>query len=295
MMRRMMDAAGRHGWPLMVAVVLVGLVSSLVAGPEGGTSWVAQTLFVLVAVGLVFVLVVNLSGRDPDVEARALEIAPDRLSAALFARWMKRSKHFRFVGGLAGAILGFAFADGTLMPVLAGLIGGIAFGGAVAEVHSVGRRQSSPRSADITARRLGDYVSRTDSLALAAIAVVVIGMIGTAVARESDESAVLWPSLVALATVVGVVGMQWLVVVRRRPALPGDLRRADDLMRRLAATQGFTRPGIAFALVMVSQGLLTFGSSSAVTVSVIVLWMLAIGWYVSSRQSRNNLRALVAS
>lgn len=293
MIQRLMNAASRHRWPLILLAFFVTIVPLAVAGPESGGSPVTAAVLVLAAAAFVCLLAVNLSGRDPDADVRALDIAPDPLSAALFARWMRRSKHFRFVGGLSGAIIGLAFADGNLTPALIGLLAGIAVGGALAEVHSFGRRRPSPRSADIAVRHLGDYVTRTDTAALIVIAIAAVGMITVAVVGRSEGRELLWTAVAALAAVVAAAGMQWAVVVRRRPALSAGLRRADDLMRRLAATQGFTRPTIAFALVMVSQGLTTFGNSIAVTVAVIVLWTLALAWYVASRQSRANLRSIV--
>lgn len=296
MMQRLMNAASRHRARLTFVAVFGILVPFLVVAPQGeGSRITAAVLLSLAAVGLLFVLGVNLSGRDPDAEARARDVAPDPLAAALFARWLRRSKHFRFVGGLSGATLGVAFAEGTLAPVLFGLLAGIAVGGAMAEVHFFGQRSTSPRSADITRRRLSDYVTRSDTAALIAITVAAFAMIAIAVADRSDQPQPLWSALAAMAAVLATTGMQWAVVVRRRPALSVELRRADDLMRRLAATQGFTRPAIAFALVMVSQSLATLENSTTITIAVIALWILALAWYVASRQSRRNLRALIDS
>ena len=295
MMQRLIDTASRRRWPLTILAFFVIIAPLLVVRPEGEGSRITAVALVLAALAIVFLLAVNLSGRDPDADARALDVAPDPLSAALFARWMKRSKHFRFVGGLVGTIIGLAFADGSLMPALIGLLAGIALGGAAAEVHSFGRRRRSPRSADMTARHVTDYVTRTDTVALGAIAVSALTMIAVSLVRGAAEPGPLLAGLVAFAAVVAAAGMQWAVVVRRRPALSADLRRADDVMRRLAATQGFTRPAISFALLMVSQGLATFGTSNTVTAAVLLLWMFALAWYVASRQSRRNLRALIGS
>lgn len=296
MMHRLMNAVSRHRARLTVVAFFGILFPFLVVAPQGeGSRITAAVLLSLAAVCVLLVLAVNLSGRDPDAETRALDVAPDPLAAALFARWLRRSKHFRFVGGLSGATLGVAFAESNLTPVLVGLLAGIAVGGAMAEVHFFGQRHTSPRSAEITLRRLSDYVTRTDTAALITIAVAAFAMIAIAVADRSDQPKPLWSALAALAAVLATTGMQWAVVVRRRPALSVDLRRADDLMRRLAATQGFTRPAIAFALVMVSQSLATFANSTTITIAVIALWILALAWYVASRQSRRNLRALIDS
>ena len=131
--------------------------------------------------------------------------------------------------------------------------------------------------------------------ALAVIAAAAMCLMVVAVTTGAGRWGSFWPAMAALVAVAAATAMQRAVVVRRRPALSDDLRRADDVMRRLAATQGFTRPAIAFALVMLSQGLATFGNSTTVTVAVLALWMLAIAWYAASRQSRANLRALIGS
>jgi hypothetical protein len=296
MMHRLMNAASRHRARLTVVAFLGILVPLLVVVPQGeGSRTTAAVLLVLAAAGVLLVLAVNLSGWDPDAATRAIDVAPDPLAAGLFARWLRRSKHFRFVGGLVGGILGLSFADGDLTPILVGLLAGIAVGGALAEVHFFGRQRTSPRSADITVRRLSDYVTRTDTAALITISVAAFAMTAVSVADRSDQPRTSWSAVAALAAVLATAGMQWAVVVRRRPALSADLRRADDLMRRLAATQGFTRPAVAFALVMVSQGLATFGQSITITIVVVALWILALAWYVASRQSRRNLRVLIGS
>ncbi len=295
MIQRLVDAASRRRWPLTVVAFILILIPFVVVGPATESARITTLVLALAGLAFLFLLAVNLSGRDPDAEARALEVAPDPLSAALFARWMRRSKHFRFVGGLAGGIIGLAFADGSLMPVLIGVLAGIAVGGAAAEIHSFGRRGSSTQSADMSVRHLGDYVTRTDSVALAMIAAVSIVMIASVLLGAVGDVGIVWAATTALLAVASAVSMQWAVSVRRRPALSPDLRRADDLMRRLAATQGFTRPAIAFALVMLSQGLAMLGNSIAVTSAVLLLWTLAVAWYVASRQSRANLRGLVGS
>ncbi len=295
MMKRIIDAAARRRWPLTILAFITILGPLVYVRPDGEGTNIAAVVLVLAAIALIFLLAVNLSGRDPDADARALDVAPDPLSAALFARWMRRSKHFRFVGGLCGAILGLAFADGSLAPLVVGLLAGVAFGGAAAEVHSFRGRPRSARSADITARHMGDYVTPTDTFALAVIAAAAMCLMVVAVTTGAGRWGLFWSAMAALVAVAAATAMRWAVVVRRRPALSDDLRRADDVMRRLAATQGFTRPAIAFALVMLSQGLATFGNSTTLTVAVLVLWMLAIAWYVASRQSRANLRALIGS
>ena len=92
MMHRLMNAASQHRARLTVLAFLGILVPIFFGAPQGeGSRITAAVLLVLAAVGVLFVLAVNLSGRDPDAETRALDIAPDPLAAALFARWLRRS------------------------------------------------------------------------------------------------------------------------------------------------------------------------------------------------------------
>ncbi len=295
MIARLIDAASRRRWPLTILAFVVLILPLIVVRPEGEGSRITATAIVLAALAFAFLVVVNLSGRDPDADDRARDVAPDALSAALFARWMRRSKHFRFVGGLTGGILGLAFADGSLIPALIGLLAGIALGGAAAEIHSIGGRNPSSRSADIAVRRLRDYVTQTDTIAMAVIAAGALIAIAAALLNGAARTELLWAGATGLSAIVATAVMQWAVVVRRRPALSADLRRADDLMRRLAATQGFTRPAIAFALLVLGQGLAAVGNSAATGIGVLVLWTLAFAWYVASRQNRQNVRALISS
>lgn len=290
--QRLLDLAASRRWPLIVAGLAV--LSAPLLALRSSDSGSGAALLVLLPLLVVFLVLLglNLAGRDPDVDQRALDVAPDPLTARLLARWLQRSKHFRFVGALAGGILGLAFSDNGLGSVLPGLVAGIAVGGAAAEIRV--RRDPPPASrlAHITSRRLGDYVSRTDGVALAILVTISLSMIGAAVVSDS-QSALLGPGVAALLAAVVTVSMQRYVVLRQRPALPAELRNADDLMRRLAATQGFTRPAIAFAILMMIQGLATFDVSTTTTLLTILLLLLAIAWYVSSRQSRSNLMAMI--
>lgn len=275
----------------VAAVALVAVPTVLLIATES-SPW--AVVFSLGVLGLALTtLAVNLAGIDPDAEDRARLVSDDPTSVALLARWLRRSRHFRYVGGCAGAVLGLIFVQTHGLPVLIGLLAGIAAGGAAAEVHSLGRGRGRPRTAELSRRRLRDYANRVDLAALAAVAVSATVLIAvTARSGDDDRGPGLNAAIAALAVVAAVATMQGLVVVRPRPALRADLRRADDLMRRLAATQGFTRPGIALGIVLVIQALVAIGLDDRAPWLIAGLVVAAGGWYLASRQSRSTLAGL---
>lgn len=293
-LRSMAHSVARH--PSITIVLLIVLVgSALVAvGPESSTTAaLVLGVVVLAVVLLVVLLAVNLSGSDPDAERRASEAigadpaGPDPASVALLGRWLRRSRHFRFVGGLAGFILQFGLATNgpSWASLTIGVFGGIAAGGALAEVHSW-RRRSGPRVADLARRRLRDYARPVDLAAVSAIAVVAIALLAWGWIDGGSAT-----GAVAAATALAVVGalavMLRLIVLRPRPALDPTLRQADELMRRLAATQGFTRPAIALGASLVAVALDRAGAGDG---AVGVLSLAAVAWYWTSRQTSTGLR-----
>lgn len=292
-MSRIIDALARRRWPLFLLVIVFSAVALVAVSPDGSGSRVALVITATAAVAFVFILGLNLAGHDPDADSRALSLDPDPVNAELLSRWMKRSKHFRFVGGMVGSIVGFGLLDNNVTPVILSLLAGIALGGALAELHSLRRRPSMARSADMAPRRLDQYVSRIDTIALVAVGVGALAiMAGALVGGRPNGGSVVFASLGALAIVGATSIMQRLVVLRPRPALPADLKRADDLMRRLAATQGFTRPAIALAIGLLATALTSVGTGPGYSILAVVLLVLATAWYVSSRQSRANLLAV---
>ena len=295
-MRRLLDTLAAKRWLLPVLAFAGAILPLAVVSPDGASPrWLLLTAIALL-VPLLVILGVNLSGRDTDAVRRARTVVAEPVAVALLSRWLRRSRHFRFVGGLAGAIVGASFADGSLVPVLVWMLAGIAIGGALAEVHSLRRgpgRRAEPRTVDITVRRLADYAPRIDLLALGIVggvagAILVAMAVGVDAGRAPAPAASL-----ALATVAAVVTMQWSVVVRARPALAPELRQADDLMRRLAASQGFARPGIALAVALLARALSGMGPGRQWPALVILLGLVALAWYAASRQSRSNLLAAV--
>jgi hypothetical protein len=276
---------------ILLALAVPGALFLLIATPAGesGGGWmVAGGILVLVMLA-VLALGINLAGVDVDAAVRAQWVSDAPVRAALLERWLRRSRHFRFVGGLTGFIIGLGLVDnGDLWVAIVGALIGVAVGGAAAEVHSLTGGRRGTRSAELVRRRLLDYVSPIDAIALVAIgaaaaAVLVAGVVNAGGGTGPAVAAVVAVGLVAL--------MLRLVVMRPRPALDPELREADDLMRRLAATRGFTRPGIAVALVLLAWAMSAAGWTDAVPGIDVVLVIIGLAWWLASRQTRRSLVA----
>lgn len=280
--------ARRPSFTVLALIIVIGTFVGVTAPSSSTTATIVLGLVVVALLVALALLLVNLSGSDPDAERRArLAVGDDPASVALLGRWLRRSRHFRFVGGLAGFILQFGFAaNGVSWASLTlGVLGGVAAGGALAEVHSW-RRRHGPRVADLTRRRFGDYIRLVDVTAVAVVAAAALGLLITGLI-DRDRADAAPAAVVALVVVAVLVAMLRLVVLRPRPALDPTLREADELMRRLAATRGFTRPAIAVAIALVAVALDAAGAGSN---DVGLLWLVALGWYVASRQSESGLR-----
>jgi hypothetical protein len=262
----------------------------LTAGaPEGSTTnWVAGGLLLLILVVTLVVLALNLAGRDPDAELRArLAFGDDPASLALLTRWLRRSRHFRYVGGVAGAILGVGFtANGGLGPIVVGALAGVTAGGALAEARFRRPRPAAIRVVELTRRRVRDYAHPFDLAALALIGTVAVGLATWSFLGLRGSPGPV-PATAAAVVVAAVALGQRLVAVRPRPALHPGLREADEVMRRLAASQGFARPGIALAVVLLA---VAANGAGAEALSA-ALWLVGLGLYWSSRQREKSLRA----
>ena len=294
-MKRLVNALGRARWPLLLMPILL---SVFILRSSGSNPVQIAVIAVFVVAMLIAgaMLFVNLAGVDPDVDQRVANLTTDPASAELLTRWLSRSKHFRFVGGAAGFVLGLGWTNTSLLTLLLSLLAGVAAGGAAAELHSLRRPTASPASANMIVRRVGDYVQRVDAVAMAAIAVTAsMVVVLSALSSNSRSGSATIASAAALVVVVMTYAMQRFVIVRPRPALPADLRRADDLMRRLAATIGFTKPAIALSLGLLATGLEWFGSDGLGTLLALLLWGASLGWYIDSRQSSKNLLAEVCA
>lgn len=291
-MNRLANFLVRRRWPLFALPLVVAVIPLVAVSPDGGGSRAGIVVFAAGVALFAVLLGLHLSGRDPDAEARGRSLDPDPIGAALLTRWLSRSKYFRFVGGTVGAILGVGFVDGSLVPVLLGALAGIVVGGGLAEVHALRRPRSGPRNADISIRRFADYTAPIDvaALAVAGGGAVLVGS-ATLIVAGPDRRLALAACCAAAMTVIVTLLMQWRLVVRPRPALSADLRRADDLMRRLAATRGFARPGIALAMGLLAASVSTGAAGAGAASLSPLLWVLTLIWYVTSRQARPHIPA----
>ena len=277
-------------WPLFLLPILLSVFFIRGSNDDSPFSIIGLAIFGLVLLAIVGVLLMNLAGRDPGVDQRAAALDADPMASALLARWLSRSKHFRFVGGTAGFIIGFGIVNGNFLILALTTFAGIAAGGALAEVHSLTRRPVKAASADMIVRNPRNYVDRGDSIAMMVTAITALAIaVFSAVSNSLSSGSAMLASITALAVIAATLLMQRFVIIRPRPALPADLRRADDLMRRLAATLGFTKPAIALALGLLAQSLTWLSSGGAAVLGAVLLWGAAVGWYVSSRQSTSNL------
>jgi len=296
-MNRLANLLGRARWSLFLALIILSACLSvfLMRGSDSSAvDIVVATIVILVVLVFIAQLLLNLAGFDPDVDERVCNLTSDPVSTALLKRWLSRSKHFRFVGGAAGFVLGVGFANGNLLTLLLSVLGGIAIGGSAAEFHSLRRSATATTSANVITRKLGDYVDRGDSVAMLAVAAIAsLFAVLSAISSDVQSGSATVASVGALVVVAITFAMQRFVIARPRPALAADLRQADDLMRRLAARLGFTKPAIALSFGLLAKSVEWFGSDDTGTFLGLVLWGAALGWYIASRQSSKNLLAEV--
>ena len=214
---------------------------------------------------------------DPAASAIAARLGEKPEQQLLVARWLGRSRWYRNVGGVAGVLCGF-FIGGFGGLVLVGLIG-LTFGSLAAELHLLrpdrisGTRPTGPRVAGLERRSLRRYWDPARQLALAAAGAAGVWLLLANRVGLVDDLRVPW--VVGVVMIVGsALFLQWRVATRPRPALPGSLRSADDLIRSLAVTHGIANPAITLALAFLGQGL----SDTATGLSVMA-WLTALALY----------------
>ncbi len=275
-------------WWMLLTVPVVASVALVSTGePQLGVTIVFLTI---AGIGLLS-LIAKLAGIDVQSREIAIEMTlgddASDMKQALFERWLRRSRHYRYVGGTIGLILGVGFANnGGLTEALFGLFGGIAAGGALAELHVLQRRKAGPRAADLSTRQLNDYTSRSDSITMAAITIVSLATGAAALlTTQAPGSRSLVLAGTSIAIVALTVGLQSIVTTRPRPAVDDELRKADDLLRHLAATQGFARPAIAVALMSLAFAVGDLGSDPLLGLAAFAIGLAGIVWYVRSRQT----------
>ncbi len=287
-----------RSYPLMIVVAGLGLlfvIPASVSFSEAGWNWwtvisVLTTALVALLLALaLFVLGRNLAGHDPDAGRIAARLSADEPSRLLLTRWLQRVRWRRWLGGFLGVLTGVLATVNGSGPNLAVLgFAGIMVGSLSAELHHWRpARGEGPRAADLGRRRVGDYTHRSEQWAMAVLAVLAAGTLvadrtaGRLAGEGQGRPGGVWPwSLAILVVLAVVVAMQWRIVTRRRPALPSELRRADDLARRLAVSRGVTRPGLVLALALLAEALERLGLGGF----GVLAWLAAIGLWLFSRR-----------
>ncbi len=283
-----------RGYPLVIVVMVLGVLLIVPAtgggnGDSGGIDWVPAIVlaFALVLVcGALYTLGENLAGYDPDAARIAERLSGDEASRRLLTRWLQRARWRRWLGGFLGVVVGVLLMDnGGLGPVVLLGFAGIMVGSLSAELHHW-RRVAGPgaRAADLTRRHFGDYTVAGEQWLIGLLAAVALGVLamealGAEVAGGGTGGA--WPWAVAALGVAAVVlAMQWRIVTRRRPALPAELRRADDLARRLAVSRGVAQPGMTLLLTLVGEALAQIGLGAIGD----ICQLLAVGLWIGTRR-----------
>lgn len=278
-----------HPWmrsvPVVTIIVVAVAASSIfwVRGSAPGTESFATQLveigllvLVLCVLGLgAFLFGVNLAGFDPDATAIANRLAVDSTSQQLLDRWTHRIRWRRWIGGVVGLV--FALLSGNVDWLLPIALGGVALGSISAELHlcrSQRRHSGSSRVVSLDRRTIRDYIDRRTVYGLATVVAATL-FSGAWLAMNQGSGAVLWWTGAALGTVVVAAALISIVVHRRRPALSPELRGADDLLRRIAVSNGIAQPMIAFGFALLASQLAAVESDLALPtaiVAVVVWW-----------------------
>jgi hypothetical protein len=266
------------------AVIAVAMVTLLVRGGDdvaGASSILGPVLIavlVLLALGALVGAGAMFAGVDPDARLIASRLTTGSEPRRLLARWLRRTRWARNVGGASG-IAWWIFGTSAQGDLLVHAIVGIALGSMASQLHHV-RPGTGPRTASLARRTVADYLPVTLArqmivVASAAVLVAVVGLV-----TDGGIGAVPWA--VAAMVVIGAAHLvQRRVASRSRPALPDPLERADDLARELAIGRGLAQPAVYCALALLAHGSgrlvpAVGGIATAVSVlawlSALVLW-----------------------
>lgn len=248
----------RRGFPSILAAAVAGVGSVFLLStrapasngsstPELALQVFGGALIISICALGVFLVGVNLAGFDPDASVIADRLAVDETSQKLMSRWVHRVRWRRWIGGVAGVVA--AVLSGNAGALIFVGIAGAAAGSVSAEIHLCRPQRPTTRVANLEQRQLRDYVDRSSSCALVAVAMVAVALIVWAASVDAARSTIWW-ALGALVSVGFAATMMVMVVTRRRPALSVELNAADDLRRRLAVTNGIAHPMIAVGLVL---------------------------------------------
>lgn len=286
-----------RSYPLVIITLGLGVLlivpASVAYGDDGGGTASLASVLALVAATLLggfflFVLGRNLAGHDPDAGRIAARLSADEPSRLLLTRWLQRMRWRRWLGGFLGVLFGLLLSPASQPDLLILGFAGIMLGSLSAELHHWRPAGGSgPRAAELGRRRLADYTVRREQWTLAGLGLVAAAVAGIdlsvgRLAGEGDsEPGGAWPWSVSILVVLAVVlAMQWRIVTRRRPALPAELRLADDLARRLAVSRGVTRPGLVLALALLGEALDRVGAPVVGGLA----WLASVGLWLFSRR-----------
>ncbi|MCC5950206.1 MAG: hypothetical protein JJT89_17275 [Nitriliruptoraceae bacterium] len=249
---------------------------------------VAALSMVVAAVGLALAWR-PIAGR---ADVTSLDAIGDVEAARLLGRWRDRSARWRagtagptvvvvlvlsvvLRGGIdVGVGVGSdphpAWADPLLLGVLAVFLGTIG-----AELHHL-RRDRSPAAATRTAALEVRTVDRYHGVHAPRRLALVVGSCAVVGAATAVAGRVPWLALVAL-VIGGAVPVVTRSIARRaRPALPGPLRAADELVRRLA-TASVHAAGVS-AVVLLTGWQLGGLSAEVAPGGVAAMLLVAVPW-----------------
>ena len=188
-----------------------------------------------------------------------LQLTPD--NRAYVASYLRRTRVFRLIGGLAGLFLPWVIGDGALpKPFDFGFFDallGYLLGAVVAEL-SFKRPQGEFPSASLVPRSVSDYLALWYRIALRVGASLGLGLTlwhSTLPDRDTSGPDALPPVFVLVAMIGGTLLIvelfQRYIVARPQPAVNLDLVRADDAIRS-ASIHALAGAGLALELLVAS-------------------------------------------
>jgi hypothetical protein len=271
-----------------IAIIAVCMVAgTMIVRVGSGSGLVASSIVpmaaVLVAGTLALIGVTRaLAGYDDEADEIADRLIDGSTQRQLLTRWLERARWARYVGGFAG-ILAWLLGTQTQGDVLVFGSLGICCGAVLAEAHHF-RRPSGPRRARLEVRDVHDYLDVVDARRMTFVAAVALATIAAG-GLVDDGSATVWWGSGALTTLSIIHLAQRRVASRSRPAVPDELRLADDLARRLAIGRGLAVPATYAALALVARGLIELGPEIAIAPFLgIVAWCYGVALWWRNRR-----------
>jgi hypothetical protein len=252
---------------------------------------------------------------DRDVAAlhQLSGVTPTASTRRLFAAYLSRSRRYRtgwsvvvwmsalvLAGGLGAHTIGLGTAAhpayGDLL--LTGF-GGYLLGAMVAELHHLRPPRAAVRMASLSPRKVSDYASKSQRWLLRATVIVtgvvlIVGLgahrYGSDAGRRGFPIAAVGFSVAAVVVWLVVERTQRAIVERARPAMPDDLARGDDAIRRTSVeTLSIGGAGlVAFLTTWVITSLERAGVPSVVhaVATFLVIGLFAFGVAAALRSRR---------